>query len=181
MNRDRINFIWFILAGIAVVGIIFVHPFTIIQAVSFGLLAGFFFYLAWQSFQFDRKDSEYGHTTGVEIPQFVSKLIRSAAMAIPALLLAYMLAFFGLQMAFKPGPLTNPAAIGFTRLERGVFGQHCGCQFAFNLSKKVMVDMQAASAAGNDEAVFKGIEFLRQYVGLRFSYATPTLTSNRSK
>ena len=97
MNKDKFNFIWFLLAGAAVIALLFIHPFGLMQIVSFALLSVFFFYLAYESYKFDRSDSEYGHSTGLKIHPYISKLIRSAAMAIPAMLLFYLIAFFGLN------------------------------------------------------------------------------------
>ncbi|HMO23912.1 MAG TPA: hypothetical protein PKC98_23345, partial [Candidatus Melainabacteria bacterium] len=93
MKKDKVNFFWFLLAGIVVVLIAALHPLTMIQTVSFVLLAGFFFYLSYESFRFDREGREYGYNTeGVRMHPTVGKLIRSAAMMIPSLFLLYLLA-----------------------------------------------------------------------------------------
>lgn len=94
--RDRINFYWFALAGIVVAALAVLHPLTTIQLVSFILLSAFFFYLAYESFKFERSDSEFGHSTGIQMHPYISKLIRSAAVSIPAILLFYLLTFLSM-------------------------------------------------------------------------------------
>ena len=91
--RDKLNFFWFAIAGVVVALLALLHPLTTIQLVSFVLLSAFFFYLAYESFKFENSESEYGHSTGINLHPFISKLIRSAAVAIPAILLFYLIAF----------------------------------------------------------------------------------------
>lgn len=97
MNRDKVNFVWFLVAGLVVCAIAAIHPLGIMQVVSFVLLAGFFFYLAYESYRFDKSDSEFGHSTGVKMHPKVAQLIRSAAFALPAMLLFYLISYIGMN------------------------------------------------------------------------------------
>lgn len=163
MNKDRINFIWFLIAGLAVATIAFLHPFTIIQCVSFVLLAGFFFYLAYESFQYDRSGSKGAEPTGINIPPYVSKLIRSAAFAIPSLFLLYLFSYMGLQLGFAPHPQTNSLAMGFTNIERSIFGNPGYFTYSTKLQRKVFKDAVRLEKAGKYNEAIENLKFLNDY------------------
>ena len=95
MSRDKVNFVWFLIAGLAVCLLAAIHPFGLMQLASFVLLAGFFFYLAYESYKFEKSDTEYGHPTGIKMHPKVAQMIRSAAFALPAMLLFYLISYIG--------------------------------------------------------------------------------------
>lgn len=175
MKKDRVNFFWFLLAGIVVVLIATLHPLTMIQTVSFVLLAGFFFYLSYESFRFDKEGREYGYNTdGVRMHPTVGKLIRSAAMMIPSIFLLYLLAFFGMTMAFQPSPLSNMMAKEFSRLELRLFGFDAFSRLSNQFSTNLYKDALAKEKAGQTEAAIDSLKFLNEY---RYAtYRTPSLT-----
>ena len=164
MKKDKVNFFWFLLAGIVVVLIAALHPLTMIQTVSFVLLAGFFFYLSYESFRFDREGREYGYNTeGVRMHPTVGKLIRSAAMMIPSLFLLYLLAFFSMTMAFQPSPLSNLIAKEFSRLELKLFGFDAFSRLSNQFSTNLYRDAIAKEKAGQTEAAIDSLKFLNEY------------------